>query len=66
MSQTNKGVIFIVNMVKSFKELTPELQDFAGGKGAMLARMFQGGFPVPEGFVVLPSVFQDERLTDEA
>ncbi|KUO49101.1 MAG: phosphoenolpyruvate synthase [Desulfitibacter sp. BRH_c19] len=56
----------MVNMVKSFKELTPELQDFAGGKGAMLARMFQGGFPVPEGFVVLPSVFQDERLTDEA
>jgi pyruvate,water dikinase len=53
-------------MVKSFKELTPELQAFAGGKGGMLARMFQGGYPVPEGFVVLPSAFQGEKLIKEA
>ena len=43
------------NMVKSFKDLTPDLQAFAGGKGGMLSRMFQDGYPVPEGFVVLPS-----------
>lgn len=42
------------NTVKSFKELTPGLQAFAGGKGGMLAKMFQAGYPVPEGFVVLP------------
>ncbi|GBF31823.1 phosphoenolpyruvate synthase [Desulfocucumis palustris] len=56
----------MINMVKNFKELTSELQAFAGGKGGMLARMFQGGYPVPEGFVVLPSAFQEEKLNRKA
>lgn len=56
----------MIDMVKSFKELTPELQAIAGGKGGMLARMYQGGYPVPEGFVVLPSAFQGETLNNEA
>ncbi|KUO76073.1 MAG: hypothetical protein APF77_00405 [Clostridia bacterium BRH_c25] len=54
------------NMIRSFKELTPEHQTFAGGKGGMLARMYQSGYPVPDGFVVLPSAFQDEKLNKEA
>lgn len=54
------------NMVKSFKDLTPDLQVVAGGKGGMLSRMFQNGYPVPEGFVVLPSAFQKEKLNAEA
>ena len=54
------------NVVRSFKELTPELQAFAGGKGGMLAKMYQEGYPVPEGFVILPSAFQGERLSSEA
>lgn len=54
------------NMVKSFQELTPELQVLAGGKGGMLARMFQAGYPVPEGFVIFPSAFQEEKLNEEA
>lgn len=56
----------MANTVKSFKELTPDLQAFAGGKGGMLAQMFQDGYPVPEGFVVLPSAFQEEKLNNEA
>ncbi|MEL7567741.1 MAG: PEP/pyruvate-binding domain-containing protein [Dehalobacterium sp.] len=56
----------MINMVKSFQELTPELQACAGGKGGMLARLFQSGYPVPEGFVVLPAAFQGERLNKEA
>lgn len=56
----------MINMVKSFKELTPELRVFAGGKGGMLARMFRDGYPVPEGFVVLPSAFQKEKLNNKA
>lgn len=56
----------MTNMVKSFQELTPELQNSAGGKGGMLARMFQGGYPVPEGFVILPSAFQGEKLNEKA
>ena len=54
------------NMVSSFKELTPALQPEAGGKGGMLARLYQSGYPVPEGFVVLPSAFQGENLNNEA
>ncbi len=30
----------MIDMVKSFKELTPELQLLAGGKGSMLSKMF--------------------------
>jgi len=56
----------MVNMIKSFQELTPELQGFAGGKGGMLARMFQSGYPVPGGFVILPSAFQGEKLNEKA
>ncbi len=44
----------MANKVKRFKELTPELQSFAGGKGGMLAKMSQAGYPIPEGFVILP------------
>lgn len=54
------------NMVKSFQELTPEFHTFAGGKGGMLARMFQDSYPVPEGFVILPSAFQGEKLNEKA
>lgn len=54
------------NMVKSFKELTPELQTYAGGKGSMLAKMYQSGYPVPDGFVILPSAFESEKLNDKA
>lgn len=49
----------MINMVKSFQEMTPGLQALAGGKGGMLAKMYQGGYPVPEGFVILPSAFPE-------
>jgi pyruvate,water dikinase len=53
------------NVIK-FKELLPEQQAFAGGKGSMLSKMFQSGYPVPDGFVILPTAFQDEYLNGEA
>lgn len=56
----------MANMVKGFSQLTPELLSSAGGKGGMLARMYQNGYPVPEGFVILPSAFQGEKLNKEA
>lgn len=56
----------MTNMIKSFKDLTPDLWPLAGGKGYMLARMYQNGYPVPEGFIVLPSAFKKEELKDEA
>ncbi len=56
----------MTNTVISFKNLTSKQQVIAGGKGGTLARMFQEGYPVPDGFVVLPSAFKDELLNDKA
>jgi pyruvate,water dikinase len=53
-------------MVRSFSELTSEQQAQAGGKGGALAQLFQAGYPVPDGFVILPTAFVDDGLTDEA
>ncbi|ASA25173.1 PEP/pyruvate-binding domain-containing protein [Paenibacillus donghaensis] len=53
-------------VIRGFAELEPELRQAAGGKGAMLSRMVQGDYPVPEGFVVLPAAFTGEYLKEEA
>ncbi len=44
--------------VVGLKEPAARLPDFAGGKGASLARMVAGGLPVPSGFVVSADAFQ--------
>jgi phosphohistidine swiveling domain-containing protein len=56
----------IPTMVKSFHEMTPDMQALAGGKGGMLAKMLQRGYPVPNGFVIFPSAFQGEKLEPSA
>ena len=56
----------MIKFVRSFEELTPQQQPFAGGKGGALARLYQAGFPVPDGFVILPGAFEDDDLTQEA
>ncbi|MBN1886552.1 MAG: hypothetical protein JW850_01125 [Thermoflexales bacterium] len=52
--------------VRSFQELAIEQHALAGGKGKSLARLFQAGYPVPDGFVVLPAAFDGEGLKAEA
>lgn len=52
--------------VQEFSQLTAEIQVQAGGKGGTLARLFQAGFPVPDGFVILPSAFDGDELLPEA
>jgi phosphohistidine swiveling domain-containing protein len=49
--------------VQSFNELVPERMAAAGGKGGTLARLYQAGYPVPDGFVVLPEAFAGDTLT---
>ena len=56
----------MVDMVRSFKELTADQQFFAGGKGGTLAQLHQAGYPVPDGFVILPSAFAEDELKPEA
>ena len=53
-------------MIYSFAELTPALQPAAGGKGGALARLVQTGYPVPDGFVILPTAFAGDDLRSEA
>jgi len=56
----------VTTYIRRFSELTMAERDEAGGKGASLARMFQAGFPVPDGFVVLPAAFEGDDLKQEA
>lgn len=56
----------MTNMVKRFQDLTPEFQPAAGGKGGMLGKLFQDGYPVPDGFVLLSAAFEDEQLHPQA
>jgi phosphoenolpyruvate synthase/pyruvate phosphate dikinase len=53
-------------MIQSFGNLAAEEQSLAGGKGGTLARLFQAGYPVPGGFVILPAAFAGDDLTPEA
>ena len=50
----------------TFSDLTAEMQPAAGGKGGTLARLFRAGYPVPDGFVVLPAAFAGDELTSSA
>jgi len=53
-------------MIRSFKELTAERWTFAGGKGGTLARLYQAGYAVPDGFIILPAAFTGDELAPEA
>ncbi len=53
-------------MVIPFSGLVKQLEPLAGGKGRMLARMYQAGYRVPDGFIILPAAFVDDELTAEA
>jgi phosphohistidine swiveling domain-containing protein len=56
----------MTDRIQTFGELTADRQTLAGGKGGTLARLFQAGYPVPDGFVILPTASAGDRLTAEA
>ena len=56
----------MADVIRSFAELTAKQQTIAGGKGGTLARLYQMGYPVPDGFVILPTAFVRDNLTAEA
>lgn len=53
-------------LVQTFNEIKPIERQFAGGKGGILAQLYQAGYPVPDGLVVLPSAFEGDELTAPA
>ncbi len=53
-------------MILTFQQLAQKQELRAGGKAATLARLFRSGYRVPDGFVILPSAFTEDILTDES
>jgi phosphohistidine swiveling domain-containing protein len=49
----------------TFGKLPSEQQPSAGGKGGTLSRLYQSGYPVPDGFVILPSAFTGNEISPE-
>jgi phosphohistidine swiveling domain-containing protein len=58
-----KGKTIMSTQVRFFKDLGKDGQEMAGGKGGTLARLYQAGFPVPDGFVILPPAFSGDEIT---
>jgi pyruvate,water dikinase len=54
------------DVVRTFDTLTEEQQSLAGGKGGTLSRLHQARYPVPDGFVILPTAFAGDELTPDA
>lgn len=52
----------MANMIRAFSEPLMREQSLAGGKGGTLARLYQAGYPVPDGFVILPAAFAGDEL----
>lgn len=53
-------------VIYPFRELPDEEAAAAGGKGKALARLSQAGYPVPDGFILLPAAFAGDELAPEA
>ncbi len=51
------------SLLLQFDKLTATEQPSAGGKGGTLGRLFRAGYPVPDGFVVLPAAFVGDELS---
>ena len=49
-----------------FNQLASEQQSQAGGKGGTLAILSQAGYPIPDGFVILPGAFDGDDLKTQA
>src|SRR5262245_48659505 len=52
-------------MIYAFDKLPTENQSQPGGKGGTLANLHQKGYPVPDGFVILPAAFTGDNLRPE-
>ncbi|MFW9998068.1 MAG: PEP/pyruvate-binding domain-containing protein [Candidatus Odinarchaeota archaeon] len=62
MLETQKKKEFVLD----FNKLTVKEQFEAGGKGGALAKLYQAGYPVPKGIVIMPTAFVGDELRIEA
>ncbi|HZK83268.1 MAG TPA: PEP/pyruvate-binding domain-containing protein, partial [Desulfosporosinus sp.] len=54
------------HLVCLFKDLRTEHKHLAGGKGGTLAHLYKKGYPVPNGFIIMPLAFEKGKLIQEA
>jgi pyruvate,water dikinase len=53
-------------MLCTFEQFSEQLHaQYAGGKGTVLAQMFRSGLPVPDGFIILATAFDDNGLCED-
>lgn len=52
--------------VQTFGELDGKSAAYAGGKGRVLAKLYQAGYKVPDGFIIFPSAFEGGQLKPSA
>ena len=45
---------------KEFSELSDQDFNSAGGKGGVLAKLYQSKYPVPPGLIILPESFNSD------
>jgi pyruvate,water dikinase len=62
MALKRKGIEMAATVL-SFEKLATDQAAAAGGKGRVLAQLYQQGYPVPDGFIIFPAAFDGERLT---
>ena len=63
---TEKMNMTMPDFITTFSAARMESGTPLGGKGGSLARLYQAGFPVPEGFVISPGAFEKDVLKPEA
>jgi len=52
-------------MICSFEKFEGKIHGpRAGGKGRVLAQLFQSGYPVPDGFILFPEIFEDGEISE--
>jgi phosphohistidine swiveling domain-containing protein len=56
----------LIESVYFFSKIKKEHRRLAGGKGNTLAYLYQKNYPVPNGFVIMPSAFQHDEISPEA
>lgn len=50
----------------TFDQLPADQKIIAGGKGGALALLYQKGYPIPKGFIIMPSAFENDEMIPEA
>ena len=53
-------------VVRAFEEFAERQYFSAGGKGSVLAHLYQAGYPIPDGFVILHLAFSGDEILPAA